>query len=98
MNPPPAVKFEVLKTLDIIRMMVSTGTMIFHTIMTVLPLAIHCTPSRFKAVNTNIATMATTSPLQVSSELEFTRPCHHFAFRYPSEASTSMGAMATAWR
>jgi hypothetical protein len=81
-----------------IRMTVPTGTMIFQIIMIVLPSAIHLTPIRLTAVNTNISTTANMSPLGVSRDEEFRSPCIPFTFRYPSMASTSMGAMATACR
>src|SRR4029077_6604079 len=84
---PPAVKFEPWNAWDMIRMTVPTGTMIFQIIMMLLPSAIHFTPSRLTAVNTNISTTANTSPLGVSSDLEFSRPWSPFTFRYPSMAS-----------
>ena len=98
MNPPPAVKFEVWKTLVMMETMVMSGTKIFHHMATVLVRAIHLMPSRFSAVNTNIMPIATIRPLVVSRPAEFTSPCQTLALTYPSVASTSIGATAIACR
>ena len=98
MNPPPAVKLAVLKTLVMMRTMVRSGTKIFHHVATVLVRAIHLMPSRFSAVNTNMKPIATTRPLPVSRPAGVTSPCQTLASRYPSVASTSIGATAIACR
>ena len=81
MKPPPAVKFELWNDLDMMKMMVITGTAIFQIIMMLLLSDIHLTPSRFSPVNRNIPSTATTRPLPVSRPEEFSRPCHHLAFK-----------------
>ena len=64
-----------------IRMTVPTGTMIFQIMAIVLPSAMNFTPHRFRAVNRNMASTATTRPLAVSRPWSFTSPCHHLALR-----------------
>ena len=98
MKPPPAVKFEVWKTVVMMAMMVMTGTAIFQIMATVLVRAIHLMPSRFSAVKMNIMAIATIRPLAVSRPAEFTSPCQSLALTYPSVASTSIGATAIACR
>jgi len=103
MKPLPscvtAVKFEPWNTLAMMKMTVPNGTMIFQYMATVLVLAIHLMPNRFSAVNTNMKPIATARPLPVSRPVvEFTSPCQTLASRYPSVASTSIGATAIACR
>ena len=99
MNPPPAVKFAVWKTLVMMKTMVRTRHRRSSSIMaTVLVRAIHLMPSRFSAVKMNMKPIATIRPLVVSRPAEFTSPCQTLALRYPSVASTSIGATAIACR
>ena len=98
MNPPPAVKLPLWKTLVMMKTMVRSGTKIFHHVAIVLVRAIHLMPSRFSAVNTNMKPIATIRPLVVSRPAEVTSPCQTLALRYPSVASTSIGATAIACR
>ena len=98
MKPPPAVKFEPWKTLVMMRMTVANGTRIFQYMATVLVLAIHLMPNRFSAVNTNMKPIATSRPFPVSRPFEFSSQGQYLAARYPSVASTSMGATAIACR
>ena len=98
MKPPPAVKFPVWKTLVEIKMTVANGTRIFQYMATVLVLAIHLMPNRFSAVKTNMKPIATARPLPVSRPCEFCSQGQYLASRYPSVASTSIGATAIACR
>src|ERR1700754_2254135 len=94
-NPPPAVKLPEWNDTVNNTMTVSTGTAIFHSIVTRLDSASHRTPRMFTTVNSAISTTAITRPRPVSAPEVLTSPGQRWS-RYDSAASTSIGESVAA--
>ena len=79
-------------------MIVSVGTASFQIIVMLLDSASHRTPITLMVVNSAMRIPAMRIPIPLSVPSAFTQPgCREVDSRYVSAASTSIGAIVTAW-
>src|SRR5262249_25118755 len=99
-KPPPLFEEKLLplKVTISSTMIVSVGTASFQIIVMLFDSASHRTPMMLIHVKIAMQTPATAIPDPVSVPLEWTKPgSSDVDSRYVSAASTSIGAIVTAW-